>query len=110
MLGVDIHTPLSEARREAIADAVARRIVARKLEAPAVMFLEMHKPLSFIASQATLVAMPMLGPLIGAQHTADLSKLLADRHGIDTLIERIEKMAAERENAQSDCRKPERAT
>jgi hypothetical protein len=108
MLAVDIHKPLTEDERGAIVDAVACRIVARRLETPTIMFLEIHKPLSFLASQATLVAMPLLAPLIGAQHTADLSKLLADRRGIDLLIDRIEEMAAERGNPPPSRPTPER--
>lgn len=75
-------------------DSIARKVVDRRLEMPAVLFLEMHKPLSFLASQAMLVAMPMFGPLLGAQEMADLSKILRNRENIDLLIERIENMAA----------------
>lgn len=99
MYGVDLHTPLNAADRDAALNAIAAQIVARRLETPAVMFLEMHKPLSFVASQAVVVAVPMLGPLIGAQRMADLSKLLQDRDSIDALIERIEEMAARRDES-----------
>lgn len=97
MLGVDLHAPLTEDEANRIMDSIAGGIVSRRLETPAVLLLEMHKPLSFIASQAVLVAMPMLGPIIGAQSMADLSKLLAKRENIDLLISRIEDMAAARD-------------
>lgn len=99
MHGIDFQTPLSESDRDAAIESIASHIAARRLETPAVMFLEMHKPLSFVASQALVVALPMLGPLIGAQRMADLSKLLQDRANIDTLIERIEDAAARREES-----------
>lgn len=99
MHGVDLHTPLSASDRDAALKAIATQVVARRLETPAVMFLEMHKPLSFVASQAVVVAVPMLGPLIGAQRMADLSKLLQDRDNIDALIELIEEMAERRDES-----------
>lgn len=95
MLGADLDSPLSDEDRDALIDLVARKIVDRRLEMPVVLFLEMHKPLSFVASQAVLVAMPFLGPLIGGQQMANFSKLLQSRENIDLLIERIETMSAE---------------
>jgi hypothetical protein len=94
VLGVDIDTPLSESERDALIESIATAIVRRRLETPAILFLETHKPLSFIASQSALVAIPFLGPFIGAQRMADLSKLLRDRANIDALVARIEDMAA----------------
>ncbi|MGQ9454536.1 MAG: hypothetical protein ACUVRS_07135 [Armatimonadota bacterium] len=79
-------------------DSIARHIVNRKLEVPSVLFLEMHKPLSFVASQATIVAMPFLAPIVGARRLTDLSRLLAEREHIEILINRIEELAAERDS------------
>lgn len=97
MHGIDLHTPLTDQQLDAAIDSMARKIVDRRLETAAVLFLEMHKPLSFIASQAALVALPMLGPLVGAQAMADFSKILRKRENIDLLITRIEDMSASRE-------------
>jgi len=96
-LEIDLSSPLEPDEVSAIADSIARRIVARRLETPAVFLLETHKPLSFVASQAVLVAMPFLAPVVGAQRMADLSRLLADRANVELLIDRIEEMAAERD-------------
>lgn len=93
MLDVDICTPITDERRDEIIDSIARKIVGRRLEMPAVLFLDMHKPLSFIASQSMLVAMPFLGMIFGAQPVADLSKVLAERENVETLIKRIEEMS-----------------
>jgi len=95
-LEIDLGSPLKPDEVSAIADSIARRIVDRRLETPAVFLLETHKPLSFVASQAVLVAMPFLAPVVGAQRMADFSRLLADRANIELLINRIEEMAAER--------------
>ncbi len=94
---LDLDTPLTGTDLDEAVNAVAGKIVARRLESPAVLFLEMHRPLSFIASQGLLVALPLLGPLVGSQAIVGFSKLLRDRRNIDRLIERIEQLASERD-------------
>lgn len=93
MMGVDIDTPLTAEERDRIINALAAKIVARRLETAAVLFLEMHKPLSFVASQAMLAALPFIGPIFGAQNAVDASKVLSDRGNLDILISRIEDLA-----------------
>lgn len=95
MYDVDICTPLTDEQKNEVIESLAKKIAGRRLEMPAVLFLDMHKPLSFIASQSLLVAMPFLAPVFGAQSISDLSKLLAERDNIETLIRRIEEMSAE---------------
>ena len=101
MLGIDLYTDLTDEQRDAIVDSIARKIVQRRLEMPVILLLETHKPLSFLASQGLLVAMPFLIPLIGPERIADFSKLLRKRENIDLLIQRIENMAAGRGGLES---------
>lgn len=101
MLNTDFTTPLSQEEIDARLDVIARQIVGRRLETPAAMFLEMHKPLSYLASQGLVVAMPMLGPFVGHQNVADYSKILSDSANVERLIQRIEELAAERDEAES---------
>lgn len=89
-------SPVLPDNPEALIDAVARKVVQRRLEVPAVFFLEMNKPLSFIMGQSLLVAMPFLAPLLGIQRVEQLSQLLQDRENVDRLIERIEELSEER--------------
>lgn len=89
-------SPLLPDSPEALIDAVARKVVQRRLEVPAVFFLEMNKPLSFIMGQSLLVAMPFLAPLLGIQRVEQLSQLLQERENVDRLIERIEELSEER--------------
>ena len=97
MFGIDLDTPITGEKLNEVLDMISKKIVDRGLEAPAVLFLEMHKPLSYIASQSVMVAMPLLGPFLGAQTMADFSKILKDRENIDLLITRIEDMAASKD-------------
>lgn len=101
MFETDLTSPLTEERRNEVIDSIAQKIVGRHLQTPAVLFLDMHKPLSFIASQSVLVAMPLLGMLFGAQSIADLSKFLAERENIEALIARIEDMSAAQDAAKT---------
>ena len=43
-----------------ILDRLASWIVARRLTAPAILFLESHRPLSFVGSQAMIAASPIV--------------------------------------------------
>ena len=97
MQDFDLVTPLTSEQLESIVDDIAAKIVERRLETVAVLFLEMHKPLSFVASQAALVAMPLVGPLTGMERMVVLSKLLRDRENVELLITRIEEKAMVRD-------------
>lgn len=85
---------LPPAQRDALIETCARRIVAYGLETPAVFFLEMHKPLSFLGSQALLFASPCLAPFLGLQRTEEFAGLLNDPHNVDRLLDRIEELSA----------------
>ena len=87
---------LSELEREVL-DKVASFIVERGLEAPALMFLEMHRPLANIGGHALLMASPLLGPIVGMPRVEALYRALSKPGGLDYLIERIEELSAKRE-------------
>ena len=78
-------------------DRIAEEVVRRGLVTPAVFFLELHRPLGFLAGQATHLLSPFLGPLLGMQNVRLLARLLEDPASVDRLLERIE--ARERDRA-----------
>ena len=86
---------LSELEREVL-DKVASFIVERGLEAPALMFLEMHRPLANIGGHALLMASPLLGPIVGMPRVEAFYRALSKPGGLDYLIERIEELSAKR--------------
>jgi hypothetical protein len=80
----------SVAESDALLDQLAGAVVRRGLETPAVFFLELNRPLTFLAGQATHVLAPFLAPLVGIGRMQELSRLLDDPRSIDRLLERIE--------------------
>jgi hypothetical protein len=74
----------------------------RGLVAPAVLFLELGKPLLPIGSQLLLLAQPILGamgPALGWHHTdgvlVECADLLDDPHAVDRVLVRLEGCSAE---------------
>jgi hypothetical protein len=83
---------LTTADEERLIDNIAKAVVDYGLEAPAILFLEATKPLSFIASQLAIV---VLGPLQwlfqleGPQYTG----LFMKKENVGRIIERIEELS-----------------
>jgi hypothetical protein len=86
---------LTDEEEERLISNIARLVVGKGLEAPAIMFLEVAKPLSFIASQLAIV---VLGPLQwlfeleGPKYTG----LFMKRQNVDRIIGRIEELSSSR--------------
>lgn len=88
---------LTDEQRDAILERIARTIVQRGMAAPAVLFLELNKPLSFVASQSLIVLTPFLAPFVGIDNVHRYSRLLEKRDNVERLIERIEQLEHERQ-------------
>lgn len=93
--------PLPEVEREKLLDQTVRAIARRGLQTPAILLLEMHKPLAYVASQGIVAAVPLLGPLLGLERMQAVGKLLATAGGMDELIARIEASAVETDAVQT---------
>ena len=96
MLTHPLEAELAPEERDRILERVAREVTRRHLEVPATLALEMHRPLTFLGSQAVIVFTPLLAPAFGLGNMQVLSKLLEDRENLDRLLDRIEDLAAER--------------
>jgi hypothetical protein len=84
-----------QTHRALLIERLARAVAARRLETPAVLFLEMNKPLGFLMGQAALVAMPLLGLLAPPADIEACAELLGSREAVEQLIARIEQLAHE---------------
>jgi hypothetical protein len=74
-----------------IADAVVRR----RLEVPAILFLESVRPLNFIGNQVMVFLKPIVDVVIPVADYDRIMKLLERRETIGRLIELIEEAVAE---------------
>ena len=83
---------LTEEEERKLINNIAKIVVDKGLEAPAIMFLEVTRPISFIASQLAIVA---LGPLQwlfeleGPKYTG----LFMKKENVNRIIERIEALS-----------------
>ncbi|MCC6444388.1 MAG: hypothetical protein IT210_13165 [Armatimonadetes bacterium] len=80
---------------EELTGRLAREVVGRGLEVPAILFLEMHKPLAFMAGQGMLVAAPALGAFLGMENMHRFALFISSRDNIERLICRIEDLTEE---------------
>jgi len=78
-------------------ERVARFIVNRRLEAPAILFLQSAVPLSYIGSQVMVGLEPILGPFFPRDDFERLSHIFERRDGIERLTAKIEELVNERD-------------
>lgn len=81
---------LTEEETHGLLRKAADVIRKRRMEMPAVLALEMHKPLAGYAGNMAVVFAPFLGPILGPESFRDYSRLLKDRHNVERLIAMIE--------------------
>lgn len=83
-------TELTEEETENLLEKAAEEIRKRRLEAPAILFLEMHKPLAYVGANASLVMAPFAVPFVGYDFVNNYSRLLAERSNVERLIRKLE--------------------
>lgn len=88
---------LAERDAEQLLEKAAQVIVKRGMEVPAILFLEMHKPLANLIGHAVWVTMPVWALFFGVATTNELGELLSDPERIERLIQRIEELSAKQE-------------
>ncbi len=60
------------------------------MTAPAILFLEMHKPLAFLGAQLLWIAQPFLSIGLNDADLRDLITVIEDRAGVEELLARLE--------------------
>jgi len=97
-------TSKAELTDQEILDRLASWVVAKRMTVPAILFLESHRPLSFVGSQAMIMASPiahffepflqsLIGPGYGHRIYERFAEMMEDRENFERLI-----IAIEREN------------
>ena len=79
---------IDEAEQKLV-DRVADFIVRRRLAAPALMILEVGRPLNFVGSQLLVFLNPFISILFNRQEFQRFTQLLEKRRSIDVIIEAI---------------------
>ena len=86
-------TDLTEEETEALIEKAANEIARRKLQTPAILFLEMHKPLAYVGANASLVFAPFAVPFLGFDFVNNYSRLFSKRENVERLIRKIEELS-----------------
>lgn len=81
--------------QRAVVDRFCREIVRRQLVTPALMFLEMSRPLNYITAQALHFFAPVVSIVAGGQGHRHFAAFLERRGSIEYLVRRIEELEAE---------------
>lgn len=76
--------------KENLIENLAEKIKQRKLEVPALLFLQMHLPALSVFHTGVLAFEPFLTPFFGLEKLNDYKNLLANRENIQHLIKLIE--------------------
>lgn len=76
---------------EKIIGDIAQEIVERGLVAPAIFFLEIAKPISFIGSQLMVMANPLIQMLFASKRYWEFTVLMEKRENVELLIREIER-------------------
>lgn len=82
---------LSVRRREELIEGLVRRVNEWGMVAPAIFFMEAHKPLSFLASQFLLLSQPALEPFLGGV-VREYALLLEDGENVEKILSRLERL------------------
>jgi len=77
---------LTESEIDLLLVRFADKITERRMAIPAILFLEMHKPLTTLLHQASMVSVSLVTPLVGAKFGQKFLQVLESRKNIETLI------------------------
>ena len=81
---------LTEQETEDLLAKLETLVRSRKLESPAILFLEMHKPISRLAGNALIVFAPFVAPFVGIDNVHNYSRMLMQSGNVEKLILRLE--------------------
>jgi len=82
-------------------DRLASWLVERRLETPAILFLESSRPLSFVGAQAMHFFQPLASVLFSTRDYERLARLLEERDNFEILLATIEREADRRDEGKA---------
>lgn len=81
-------------------DSIAKEVVRRRLETPAILFLESVRPLNFLGNQLMVFFEPVVSVVVPTHKYNQLARILERRSSINILMEKIEAAINAKENKQ----------
>ena len=81
----------------AVVDKVAKAIARRRLTTPALMFLELSRPLNYVTAQAMHFIQPIAAIVLDTKGMELFAQFLEHRGSVDVLCRRIEHFEQEYE-------------
>ncbi|MCW5939255.1 MAG: hypothetical protein KF884_03005 [Fimbriimonadaceae bacterium] len=84
---------LTPEEEDQLIERAASAIAKRGLEAPAILFFEMHRPLANVGGHLMVASSAFLVPFFGRDQVDDYSRLLSKPASVDRLIQRLESQA-----------------
>jgi len=81
--------------QQAVVHEVCRAIVRRRMTTPALMFLEMTRPLNYLAAQTMHFLAPVLTAVVDREGYRQFAEFLEHRGSVDYLCRQIEALEAE---------------
>jgi hypothetical protein len=81
---------LTPEEEEYLIAQLAYEVKRRKMETPAVFFIEAHKPLAGLSESLSVVLTPFLAPFIGLGNVQGYGRLLNNRDAVDRLLLALE--------------------
>jgi hypothetical protein len=93
--------------REGLIQSLAEFVVKRGLSVPAILALDMHRPLAHTMGAGVVVMTPILGPLFGLERMEQAKLLLTSRDGVECLIQRIEELTVLKTGVRNDVSRGE---
>lgn len=79
-----------------IIERIAKEVVEREMTAPAVFFLEMGKPFTFLGNQFLIFMNPIIQSIFNSKNYDLFTEFLEDRNNIEKLISKIEELEEKR--------------
>jgi len=86
-------TELTDEEIDALILKAANEVVRRKLQTPAILFLEMNKPLANVGANTALIFAPFAVPFFGFDFVNDYSRLFARNENVEKLLLKIEELS-----------------
>ena len=84
---------IDEEERDRIIEKAAQEIVKRGLTAPALLFIEMAKPINFLGSQLLVAVDPFISSILSSGDYRKFSILMEDDENMERLLQAIERLS-----------------